>query len=268
MTTPRPPRRRSGLPPRKQVDAAYRQIVGTDDLDLRPLAAQLVQAIWRNNNETVERLLHAGDGPLTDEDMMRHNAWLTSVMADTLARLPANVDLEPDDGDWLHDELRSVFEPEGDIADKLDAIAFDDDMRAVLREMLEPLDLGDLAADVETARDSLRLEVSRNASAGWMTDGIIDAARKRDWVYALKLATWRSHFTFAALDADQWWGMPQWNARVDMLLANFPDGPDPATLRSRLIEAPWELSDEQATWLVDHRYDGPHASPDVPKGAF
>ena len=268
MTGNRSNRRKTKLPPRKHVDVAYCQIVGTDEIDdLRPLAAQLVNCIWRNNNYTVETLLHS-HGPLSDADMLRSNARLTSVMAGLLETLPACVDLGPDDGDWLHDELRSVFEPDDDLGAVLDGITLDDDDRTALHEQFDRHQLGDHIDGMVTARDSLFFEVSFNAAAPWLTDDIIRAARLRDWGYALKWATWRtSAWPFAQLRPDQWWGMPQWETRVAALIAEFGEGL-PVAGRELLVEAPWKLSDEQAWWLIDHYHDGPHARPDVLEGAW
>jgi hypothetical protein len=50
-----------------------------------------------------------------------------------------------------------------------------------------------------------------------------------------------------------WWGHPDYPARVAALAAINP--PDPDSFTQRALTQPWELSNEQARFIIDHRYD-------------
>ena len=50
-----------------------------------------------------------------------------------------------------------------------------------------------------------------------------------------------------------WWGHPDYPARIAGLASMNPPGPD--TFAERALNRPWDLDDEQAEFITDHRYD-------------
>jgi|1186.fasta_scaffold02260_4 hypothetical protein len=50
-----------------------------------------------------------------------------------------------------------------------------------------------------------------------------------------------------------WWGHPDYPARTAWLATLNP--PEPATFTEGALSHPWDLSNEQARFIVDHRYD-------------
>lgn len=60
------------------------------------------------------------------------------------------------------------------------------------------------------------------------------------------------HFMSANRD---WWGHPAYPARISWLATLNP--PDPDTFADRALACPWTLTDAQARFIIDRRYDGP-----------
>lgn len=76
-----------------------------------------------------------------------------------------------------------------------------------------------------------------------------------DWISVNGLGNWlafqRNAFAYPA----GWWGTAGYAGIVDQYCSMTPAPPDPENFRQRMIEGPWELSDEQAEFVCRHRYD-------------
>jgi hypothetical protein len=120
------------------------------------------------------------------------------------------------------------------------------DRGAVEAEMFGlPLDLKELLPTTPKVR---RKQYDRETFGRFMHQAaLIDRFGLDYWLHILEV-TAPSH----------WWCAPGWPGIVEDYLA-LPGGPpDPATFARRMHEAPWELDDDQARYVVDHRYDVGH----------
>lgn len=177
-------------------------------------AAVGLASSWYRNTNAVETFAHA-DGPWTDEDMLRHNAWATE-----LAR-------------------RAIIDV---VACGADLAAVDE----VLESLLDAL-VGLLPSDV--AMTELQ---SEKESA---------PALAADWITTNGLGNWLAFLTRGVPTPAAWWGAPDYHERVERYCRLDPGPPAPETFRDRMMTAPWELSDEQAAFVCDHRYDVHSPSP-------
>ncbi|MGQ0632745.1 MAG: hypothetical protein ACT4P1_17155 [Sporichthyaceae bacterium] len=75
------------------------------------------------------------------------------------------------------------------------------------------------------------------------------------WIQVNGLGNWLASLIQAFAYPRDWWGVPGFASIVAEFEALSPGPPDPATFRDRLVNKPWELSDEQAEFVCDHRYD-------------
>ena len=76
-----------------------------------------------------------------------------------------------------------------------------------------------------------------------------------DWIRVNGLGNALSFLTSPILYPSAWWGAPGYEAIVDAYCALDPHPPEPETFRARMLQAPWELTDDQADFVCEHRYD-------------
>ena len=75
------------------------------------------------------------------------------------------------------------------------------------------------------------------------------------WIEANGFGNWLASLSHAFLYPNDWWGVPGFDAVVEQLCAMEPGPPNPETFRDRILNAPWELTDDQAAFVCVHRYD-------------
>lgn len=73
------------------------------------------------------------------------------------------------------------------------------------------------------------------------------------WVAEHGLVPWLVFLSTPLCAPSHWWGTSTFPALVDQYCSVVPGPPDPDTFRHRMLEAPWELSDEQARFVIRHR---------------
>lgn len=80
-----------------------------------------------------------------------------------------------------------------------------------------------------------------------------------DWIHANGFGNALSFLTAPVLYPSAWWGAPGYEAIVDAYCALDPQPPEPEpepdSFRDRMLNAPWNLTDSQADFVCDHRYD-------------
>jgi hypothetical protein len=76
-----------------------------------------------------------------------------------------------------------------------------------------------------------------------------------DWIRVNGLGNALSFVTSSFLYPSTWWGARGYEAIVDAYCALDPHPPEPETFRDRMLRAPWELTDDQADFVCEHRYD-------------
>jgi hypothetical protein len=64
-----------------------------------------------------------------------------------------------------------------------------------------------------------------------------------------------THLTHVWAYPRHWRESPAWAGYVDRYRTLWPPPPEPDTFRDRMLRAPWELTDNQAEFVTDHRYD-------------
>lgn len=52
-----------------------------------------------------------------------------------------------------------------------------------------------------------------------------------------------------------WWGMDGYDEFIDLIVQLVADPPEPETFEHRARSTPWQLSDEQAWFLINGKYD-------------
>lgn len=161
---------------------------------------------WYRNTEAVEYHAHA-NGPWSDPDMLRRNAWATELCLEALRQL-------------------------------VDAPA--EEFESILCELLT--ELIDMLPNAR-ARRSLHREKKGAPFAA------------SDWIEANGLGNWLESLTHAFNYPRDWWGVPGYEAIVDEFETMDPEPPEPGTFRERMLSKPWQLTDEQAGFVCDHRYD-------------
>lgn len=93
------------------------------------------------------------------------------------------------------------------------------------------------------ARRSLRIETGGAAAAAG------------EWLAANGLGNWLASFIHQPFFPKEWWGAPDFAHVVDQYCRLLPGPPDAGTFRERMLHEPWTLSDEQAAFVCDRRYD-------------
>jgi hypothetical protein len=235
------------------LDAVLRHQVGIDPsrvaavLDLA--AVGIVNSGWRNS--PVEDW-HAGDGPLTDGDMLRVNAHTTWRVREIMRRWRAEVGLT----------ARSPMAAlDGLDTDDIDRLAV-----RIFRWLVNPrrrlptgVTLADLAGD-----DLGEFTDHVDGTLG----GFAATAERRE----PRIALWWAA-AHGGLACPHWWGTPNWPELVRTFVDTLddpghshwaPDGsrrsglpPEPAQvtdsvgLQRLLLNRPWDLEPEAAQWIVD-----------------
>jgi hypothetical protein len=233
--------------------AALRYQVGTDPDRLGPVldlaAVGIVNSGWRNS--PVEDW-HAGDGPLSDGDMLRVNAhttwrvreimrrWRTETGLTIRSPMAALDGLDTDDIDWLAVRIfRWLVNPS--------------------RRLPTGVTLADLAGD-----DLGGFTEHANGALG----GFAGSAKRGGARFALYRAA-----AHGGLACPHWWGTPTWPELVRTFIRTLDDpghshgGPDgsrrirlsrePAQVADRvglqrvLLSRPWNLEPDAAQWIVD-----------------
>ncbi|WP_158854484.1 hypothetical protein [Saccharothrix deserti] len=234
------------------VEVMLRHQVGIDPdhvgavLDMA--AVGLVNSAWRNS--PVEDW-HAGDGPLSDGDMLRVNAHTTHRVRDMIRRRRTDCGID------AHSPVTEL--------DRLDIEAVDWLMGRLCRWLIDPdrkLPIGVTLADI----------------AGDDLDEFTDHAAGTLGTVAIQAEEHSAHFAFrraaahGGLACRHWWGTPTWPRLVDRFLTALDDptdphwGPDgerfsrlptrPARikdnngLRKLLLRHPWKLDTASADYLV------------------
>lgn len=246
---------RDGMTPQREealLAAMLRYQVGVDPNVVGPVldlaAVGLVNDAWRNS--PVENW-HAGHGPLDDGAMLRVNAHTTWRVRELVRRWRAEVGVAPDaDVDAL-DELD---------LDEVDWLAV-----RIFRWLTHPtrrLPIGATLSDVAGA--SLDEFVDH-------VDGVLGAFAASAEARGIRHAVWRAA-AHGGLACRHWWGTPTWPALVDRFVtaldgpsdphwgpdgawrARLPAAPaqvaDRILLRRTLLQQPWALKADAATWLV------------------
>ena len=75
------------------------------------------------------------------------------------------------------------------------------------------------------------------------------------WVEANGFGNWLAYLTAGPFYPAHWWGAPEFGQIVEQYCNLEPGPPDLATFRDRMLTAPWTLSDPQAQFVCDHRYE-------------
>jgi hypothetical protein len=213
-------------------------------------AIGLANGTWRN---TVVEDWHAGDGPLSDGDMLRINSytthgiqrrldgWMREYTLDCGGRLAQLDNLEPEDVEELIGLLATwLTRPE--------------------RRLPTGLTLAQLA----DAADSSVEHYAEDATQA--LDGFLAMADERGPSFAfLRTAA------HGAAACEHWWNHPRWPSHVDAFLAELRIGTnahlervgprpetiaDLASLQRLLLNRPWELDSASAQWIAaaDIRY--------------
>jgi hypothetical protein len=208
-------------------------------------AIGLASGAWRN---TVVEDWHAGEGPLSDGDMLRINAYTTHGIQRRL------------DG-WMREYM---LEPEGPLA-QLDDLEPEDveDLIGLLATWLtrpeRRLPTGLTLAQLADAADSSVEDYAEDATEA--LDGFLAMADERGPSFAfLRTAA------HGAAACGHWWNHPRWPPHVDTFLAELRVGtnehlervgPRPKTiadlacLQRLLLNRPWELDGASAQWIAD-----------------
>ncbi|MFB9430623.1 hypothetical protein [Streptoalloteichus tenebrarius] len=211
-------------------------------------AVGLVNSAWRNS--PVEDW-HAGDGPLSDGDMLRINSHTTSRVRDMVRR-------------WRTDCGIDAHAPVAYL-DELDIEAIDWLAGKLCRWLTDPrrrlptgIALADLAGD----------NLGEYTDHAWgVLGGVAQLAEDRSTHYAF----WRAA-AHAGLACRHWWGTPTWPGLVDRFVGALDDPTDPHwgpegqwfsrlpgrpreiadnnRLRRALLQNPWKLGSESAEFLV------------------
>ncbi len=232
------------------LEAVLRHQVGIDPSQLGPVldvaAVGIVNGGWRNS--PVEDW-HAGDGPLSDGDMLRVNAHTTWRVRQIMRRwrseagltAPSPVDgLDTDDVDRLAVRIfRWLVSPRRRLPTGVTLAALAGD------------DLGEFTDHVDRT-----------------LSGFVTGAARRGPRFALYRAA-----AHGGLACAHWWGMPTWPGLVRTFVQLLddrrhshwgPDGswrgrlsPEPtqaadrAGLQRILLNRPWDLEAEAAQWIVN-----------------
>lgn len=75
------------------------------------------------------------------------------------------------------------------------------------------------------------------------------------WIEINGLGNALSFLTAPILYPSAWWGAAGYEQIIERYCTLDVPPPDAATFRARMLKAPWELSDEQAAFVCDRRYD-------------
>jgi hypothetical protein len=235
------------------LEVMLRHQVGIDPSQLEPVldlaAVGIVNSGWRNS--PVEDW-HAGDGPLSDGDMLRVNAHTTWRVREIMRRWRTETGLTA---------RSSMAALDGLDIDDVDQLAV-----RIFRWLSNPsrrLPTGVTLA--ELAGDELREFTDHvNGTLG----GFAATAERRGARFALYRAAAQG-----GLACPHWWGTPTWPELVRTFVHVLddpghshwgPDGswrsrlpPEPAQvadrvrLRAILLNRPWDLEAEAAEWVVD-----------------
>lgn len=151
------------------------------------------------------------------------------------------------EGDWRDSDMLRVNTLVTQVLrEALTVLCADADAQAGGEVLLDAMrDICDLLP-TEAMRDSLWDESHRKADF-W--GSAISALGPH---HVLTIFTEGPSGTFMTCNRD-WWGHPDYPARVAGLAAMNP--PEPETFTERAMNRPWELSEEQARFITDHRYD-------------
>ncbi|MBS2965392.1 hypothetical protein KGA66_20240 [Actinocrinis puniceicyclus] len=208
-------------------------------------AIGLANGAWRN---TVVEDWHAGDGPLSDGDMLRINSyttrgiqrrldgWMREHTLESEGRLAQLDDLEPEDIEELVDLLATwLTRPE------------------------RRLPIGLTLAQLADAADSSVEDYAEDATEA--LDGFLAMVDERGPSFAfLRTAA------HGAAACEHWWNHPRWPSHVDVFLAELRIGTnehlervgsrpetitDLASLQRLLLNHPWELDGAAAQWIAD-----------------
>jgi len=109
--------------------------------------------------------------------------------------------------------------------------------------------LGDMFADVTLLLPTERLRNEFDEKEGYRSEHAADVIGR----VGVRLWLGRYLPQLCFLYPDRWWGAPEYLTVVDQYCAMEP--PYPETFRNRMASAPWELSDEQAEFVTDHRWN-------------
>jgi hypothetical protein len=121
--------------------------------------------------------------------------------------------------------------------------------------------LADITSDLD-ASTTPRLETLLGAIVDELPSARAKQALQRDKANAPILAAeWISangignYLAFLATSCPvHWWGAPQYASVVDQYCSLDLPPPEPG-FRGQMLAAPWALTDEQADFVCDHRYD-------------
>jgi hypothetical protein len=233
------------------TDQALRDTVGIDPGQSRPIvdlaALGLVNGVWRNS--PVEDW-HAGDGPLSDADMLRINSHTTWRVRRRLRGWLAATGL-PADGP----------------ASDLDKISNDDVLglaRGLFHWFVNPR--RKLPTGVTLAQVAGDLGEYEQHALDQLTNFLLQA---EDHGVRFGLARAAVH---GGLACTHWWGHPRWPVTVGRFMQVIDDPadefwtriegyrerlpPEPALMADRasfhrtMLSRPWELDTESADWAI------------------
>jgi hypothetical protein len=235
------------------VEAMLRHQVGVAPDRLGPVldlaAVGIVNSGWRNS--PVEDW-HAGDGPLSDGDMLRVNAHTTWRVREITRR-------------WRTEIGLTAASPTADL-DELDTNNFDGLAARIYQWLINPrrrLPTGVTLADLAGGGlDEFTTHVDGTLG------GLALTAERRGARFALHRAA-----AHAGLACPHWWSTPTWPALVHTFLHTLddpthphwgPDGswrirlsPEPTqvadhtSLHRLLLSRPWDLEPDAAQWIVN-----------------
>ncbi|KOX19731.1 hypothetical protein ADK67_32910 [Saccharothrix sp. NRRL B-16348] len=234
------------------VEAMLRHQVGIDPhhvgtvLDVA--AVGLVNSAWRNS--PVEDW-HAGDGPLSDGNMLRINSHTTHRVRDMIRRWRTDCGID------AHSRTTEL--------DELDIAAVDWLVGRLCRWLIDPvrkLPTGVTLADL--AGDDLD-EFTDHVTA--TLGGVANLAEDHSTHYAFRRVA-----AHGGLACRHWWGTPTWPGLVDRFVNALDDPTDPhwgqdgqrysrlpprprrikdsAGLRRLRLRHPWKLDETSANYLV------------------
>lgn len=227
--------------------------VGIDPSDLDAVvdlaAVGFVNGCWRNS---IVEDWHAGDGPLSDGDMLRINSHSTWRIRQVLRRWRSEIGLA------RGSDIGAL--------DALDVNTTDRLASRIYRWMVNPsrrlptgVTLGDIAGE-----DAEEFRAHVDGTMG----GFAASCRLR----GIQFSLWRAA-AHGGLACRHWWGTPTWPPLVEAFLRALdnrldphwgPDGTwrirlpsepsqvaDRTTLRRTLRNRPWQLDDFAANWVVN-----------------
>jgi hypothetical protein len=181
-------------------------------------APGLAALLWRNTN-TIETRMHAGKGVWSDIDMLRINARVTAICWEFLDEL--------EEEDWWD----ALVDP-------------DDDELALPYEFHQLfLTLQELLPETPKVR---RKQYEQETHKTFMGQAKL--------YELLGLDAWLRSLTSAnLLYPNDWWCAPNYPALIAGYLTLGP--PEPETFEERALNAPWDLTDDQAWFVVERSFD-------------